>query len=311
VEYNSSCNLKDNSSLYFKELKVKHLKILYKCLIGDEIDSTTLIYNLNSILNEIVNDSVFNLNFLDCFILLLEIRMSSIGNKILLQLNENTTLDVNLEQLVKILKEIDLSLLMPESFENNITIHLRLPTLLEISQFSNNEDFFYYFIEKIIIKDQVLNFEMSHEQKILNHLPAKVYAFFYKKIQKIIYHFNSINLLSYNSHIKEPILYFNFNINNLCLIIKLLFGNHLMVLYENIFALCKIGNFTPEYIENCSPGEYLLYVKKLEEFNKSRSESSELSHDLTPDMFGENVDEEPLNPYESSNLPPITSAFQG
>lgn len=311
MDYCSLCNLKDNSKVYFKELKVKHLKILYKCLVGDEIDHSILIFNLNHVLTEIVDDSIVNLNFLDYFILLLDIRMVSIGGKITLQLNENTSLEVNLEQLVKLLKEIDLSLLEPETFENNITIHLRLPTILEISQFTNNEDFFYYFIEKIIIHDHVLNFETIYKQKILNRLPAKIYASLYRKIQKLVSHFNEINLLSYNIHIKEPVLLFNFNISNLCLIIKLLFGNHLMVLYENIFALCKIGNFTPEYIENCNPGEYLLYVKKLEEINKPENGSSGVEHSLEPDMFDDGVYEEPLNPYESSNLPPITSTFQG
>lgn len=314
MRYNSKCVLKENNSLiFFQELKVKHLKILYKCLIGDEIDTEVLIFNLNVILKKLIKEIPHNLNFLDYFIILLEIRMSSISNKITLQLKENTTLEVNLEQFIKILRDIDLSLLSPEFFKNDITVYFRLPSLHEIAKFSSNndEEFLYYFLDKIQIKDEILSNDIIFSQKILNQLPAKIFATIYKKIQKIILQFNQINLLSYNVHIKEPILYFNFNIDNLCLIIKLLFGNHLMALYENIFALCKIGNFTPEYIENCSPGEYLLYVKKLEEFNKASSDHTKSDQSLAPDNFGEDVYDEPLNPYQSGNLPPITSPFQG
>jgi hypothetical protein len=313
VGYYSKCKLKHNQEVFFKELKVKHLKILYKCLIGEEVDADTLIFNLNFILNIVVKNIPPNIDFLDYFILLLEIRILSIGNKITLQLKEDTTLEVNLEQFSNILKSTNTEdLLKPEIMPEGITFYFRLPSISEVSFFcKNQEDLIYNFLDKIQIKNQIYNKDEFHSQRILNILPAKFFAIINKRIQKIISYFNKINLLSYNEHIKGTELYFNFNIHNLVLLIKLLFGNHLMVLYENIFALCKIANFTPEYIENCSPGEYILFVKKLEEFNKSSSESSDTSHDLAPDMFGESVFEEPLNPYESPNLPPVTSQFTG
>jgi hypothetical protein len=313
VGYYSKCTLKNSQEVFFEELKVKHLKILYKCLIGDEIDINVLIFNLNSILDIIVKNIPSNIDFLDYFILLLEIRILSIGSKITLQLKEDTTLEVNLDQFSNVLKNINIEdFLKPESLSEEVTFYFRLPTLLEVSNFSKTpEDLIYNFLDKIQIKNQTYGKEELCSQKILNVLPVKFFAAINKRIQKIISHFNKINLLSYNNNIKDVELYFNFNIHNLVLLIKLLFGNHLMVLYENIFALCKIANFTPEYIENCSPGEYILFVKKLEEFNKSSSESSTTNHDLSPDMFGDSVFEEPLNPYESPNLPPVTSQFTG
>ncbi len=311
--YYSKCTLKNSQDVFFEELKVKHLKILYKCLIGDEIDTDTLIFNLNSILNVIVKNIPSNIDFLDYFILLLEIRILSIGNKITLQLKEDTTLEVNLEQFSGVLKNINIEdLLKPESLSEEVTFYFKLPTLSEVSNFSKtSEDLIYSFLDKIQIKNQTYKKEEFYFQNTLNHLPARFFSIINKRIQKIVSHFNKINLLSYNKHIKDTELYFNFNIHNLVLLIKLLFGNHLMVLYENIFALCKIANFTPEYIENCSPGEYILFVKKLEEFNKSSSESTTTNHNLSPDMFEDNVFEEPLNPYQSPNLPPVTSQFTG
>mgnify|MGYP000222916683 CR=1 FL=1 len=99
----------------------------------------------------------------------------------------------------------------------------------------------------------------------------------------------------------------NFNIKNLCTFIKLLFNDQLLSIYENIFALCKLGNFTPEYIENCTPGEYILFVKKLEQLNKTNTQQP--SNDMNINN-GEPLDSyDSINPYESDDLPPITSEF--
>jgi len=313
MDYYSKCVFKNSHEFFFKELKVKHLKTLYKCLLGDEIDADVLIFNLNFILNEISKNPTHEIDFLDYFILLLEIRMLSIGNKLTLQLKENTTLEINLEQFINILKNIDTdSILEPETLPEGITFYFKLPTLSDISDFSKNEEkLIYSFLDKIQIKNHFFKKDEFFSENVLDKLPAKFFATINKRIQKIILHFNKINLLPPNININDLQLYFNFNINNLVLLIKLIFGNHLMVLYENIFALCKIANFTPEYIENCSPGEYLLFVKKLEEFNRSSSEPQESNHDLASDVFGGNAFEEPLNPYESPNLPPVTSVFNG
>lgn len=307
--------LSDGNILYFKELKVKHLKQIFKCTLGDEFDKEILLYNVNDVLSQLIEICPSKLNFLDYFILLLQIRMTSIGKTIKVQLNTNTTMEINLEEIFKIFKKVNFeSFLSPDKFNDQITIYYHLPTILEILQFTKTpENIFYYFLDKIEIEKEIYIFKNILEcEKIINHIPSRFFSTINKKIQNIIHYFNQINLLSYNSFIKEPILYFNFNINNLCFLIKLFFGDHLMALYENIFALCKIGNFTPEYIENCSPGEYLLYVKKLEEYNKLNTEQpQETIHSLEPDMFGDSGFDEPLNPYKSSNLPPITSSFSG
>jgi hypothetical protein len=79
-----------------------------------------------------------------------------------------------------------------------------------------------------------------------------------------------------------------------------------MSLYDNIMILCKLNHFTPEYIENCTPGEYLLYMKRLEEMN-SKSQQNENSSNFAEEV----INEESFNPYENDNLPPITSEFTG
>ena len=79
---------------------------------------------------------------------------------------------------------------------------------------------------------------------------------------------------------------FNFNISNLGIILKLLFGEQLLTLYSNIFNLCSQGNLTPEYIENCTPGEYILFVKKIEEVQQISKSSLPVDVNIPTESFG-------------------------
>ena len=67
-----------------------------------------------------------------------------------------------------------------------------------------------------------------------------------------------------------------------------------------MFTLCKYANISPEYLENCTPGEYSIFAKQLEkQFNVSSSTSSKqykeelFANDIDPNKafgdFGNNV----------------------
>ncbi len=308
----SFVELTENKTISFKELKVKHLKTIYKCLLGDEIDNVLLFNNLNNILKKLTGRKVEDLNFIDFFILLIEIRCSSISDTITLQISENTTFDLNLNRVLQEIKKIDLNtLLEPESLDE-VTFYYKLPSILEIYKLNTNKEISYdIFLKKIKIKDNEILFkEESEKEEIFKKLPAKFFSLIFKRTKKIIEHFNSINLLDYNKEkVNDIDLFFNFNIKNLSNLVKLLFGNHLLSLYENIFALTKIGKIPPEYIENCTPGEYLLFIKKLEELNKTSQKNDQ--EQFLSNSFEDPMDDDPLNPYERGDLPPITSEFTG
>lgn len=307
MSFVTKIQLKDKI-VYCEELKVKHLKTIYKCLLGEEIDAESLLFNLDNIFKTITEIETKKLSFIDFFIILINLRCSSIGNIINIQISENTNLELNLFKFIEELSKIEIEELLSCSKFNDITIHYKLPTISQIIEINNNpENICNFFIQKIEIKDQSYTIDNLEEaDKILKNLPAKNFTTVFKRVQNIVQYFNSVNLLNYNKHIEQQ-LFFNFNIKNLTTLIKILFGDHLLSLYENLFALCKLGNFTPEYIENCTPGEYILFVKKLQEANKQEQAPQQNSFDEET----ENLFEEPINPYESGDLPPITSQFSG
>lgn len=294
-----------NRNIVFRELKVKHLKIIYKCLLGDEPDPKIIIKNFNNIIQHITDlseEEILNLNFLEFMCLLFEVRSISIGNIIYAEIPDmpNFKIEININKFSEIINQIDLNDFLKKETKDNFEIHYRLPTITELAELTTNttiENIYNLFIEKINYLDTVIDLsklDKSETNKILQHLPAKLTTYFIQKTFLLLKTFNNINLISYIHGLENKQLPLNLNINNLIGILKLIFGDHLLTLYENIFAICKLANFTPEYIENCSPGEYLLFVKKLEKLT-SKNQISDIP--VSSENFSESL--------EYPDLPPI------
>lgn len=297
----------NNSNVFYKELLVKHLKIIYKTLVGDEPDPTTVINNFNNIIIELTNltiEDIYNLSFVDYFLLLFELRCTSIGNTIFAELTdkENTKIEININKFIEAIKQINLKKILTTDFIENFEVIYKIPSILDCVEINKKENFetsHRYFLKQIKYNNLIIEFNTLDNiacQKILEKIPAKITAAIIKKTYQIMEYFNQINLLTTITALQDRTLAFNFNINNIIFLIKLLFGDQLMSLYDNIFMLCKQSNFTPEYIENCTPGEYFLYIKKLEaQAPKRRSNEIDIS----------NSDQVNSDPF--ANLPPITS----
>jgi hypothetical protein len=311
LSFVNSTNI-NNQNIFYKELKVNHLKIIYKTLLGDEPDAELVFVNFNNILKDLTSyseDELNQLDFITYFILLLEIRCTSIGNTIITDLPDkvNTSVEINIHKFIDILKEIITTnnVFFKEEFKD-IAITYRYPCIKDILKINNSTTFDSFYpglVDTIQVKDTIIDFKKINKSDyttILNQLPAKITSVIIKKAYSIVEQFNKVNLLQNTFGLEDKHLYFNFNIKNLISILKLVFGNQLLSLYDNILALAKVGNMSPEYIENCTPGEYILFTKRLEQLNSQQNKQSQetpIQSDIADD----------LNPYESPDLPPITS----
>ena len=267
-----------DKTLFCKELKVKHHKTILKSLLGDTPDYESTFYNISNILAELTDLKIEELNqfnVIDYFLLLFEVRSLSIGSSIAAETTGEKVIKIklNISKFGECLKNIDVKELLQTETVDDINIEYKLPTILDIVNIDINsqETIYKLFVKALTVKDlyiDLASIDTKSRSKILESLPAKITSHFNKRSQSLITKFNNINLLSYLSGLKDKQLIFNFNINNLGSILKLLFGEQLLTLYSNIFTLCNQGNLTPEYIENCTPGEYILFVKKIEEINQ-------------------------------------------
>lgn len=232
-----------NKQVIYKELKLKHYKIILKCLIGDQIDIPNFLLNINSILEEITNlsqDDILNLNLLEYLLLLTEIRITSIGSTI-----------------------------FAVSKSNKNTFNIEIPlnkTLDEIKKCLNNyEPLFFKDLNFVIplVKDLVNKKEFLFIKEDVNNLPVR----FIKNINQGNKKFNNYFQQYYFFNLptnKQYSLKLSVNLKDFIELIKILYNENLISIYDNIYYLSKICNFSAEYLENCTYGEFKIFVKKTE-----------------------------------------------
>ena len=232
-----------NKQVIYKELKLKHYKTLLKCLIGDQIDVSNLLLNINNILQDITNltlDEILNLNLLEYLLLLTEIRITSIGSTIF-AVSKSSKHTFNIEiPLNKTLDEIKncINNYKPLFFKN---LNFVIPLVKDIV---NKKEFLY-------IKEDVTNLPVRY-LKDINQGNKKFNSYFQQ-----YYFFN----LPTN---KQYSLKLSVNLKDFIELIKILYNENLISIYDNIYYLSKLCNFSAEYLENCTYGEFKIFVKKTE-----------------------------------------------
>lgn len=238
-----------NKEVIYKELKLKQYKNLLKCLYADPIDASNLLLNLNNILKQLTNlteQEILNLNLLEYLTLLIDIRVTSIGNSIFAVYNaenESVNIDIPLNNTLNEIKKC-LNEFKTFTYKDSITeITFDIPT---VNNFLNKE-FFY----------------IKEDENYIKQLPVKYLKIINKNFKK----FNSYieQYYFFNPGIKKYSIKFSLDKINYIQLIKILFNENLISIYDNIFYLSKICNISSDYLENCTYGEFKIFVKKTEE----------------------------------------------
>lgn len=291
------------SSLDFKELDLKQYRQLLKCFLGDEVYADLIFNNTDHIIKELTSLSykqINNLNFLDYCLLLFNIRQVSIGDTVSLyaedveqkQLKIDLRISKVIEQIVD--KKI-ITLLTPETIDQ-CCIEYRLPSIREILTLEKQKDIYSiytFFLKTIKFSNSTIDLEdytIEEREEIIQKIPVKVMTGLTKRTHSIIEHCNKINLLqSLNSKSFDKKLYLTLNSQIIAFVIKLIYNTSLESIYELMFALSKAANFSGSFLDDCSPGEFYFFTKKLEEISARQQESNNLNAE--------------------SGLPPIVSEF--
>ena len=271
-------NLLDKEIIH-GELNVKDYKIILKCLLGDTLDVPALFLNLNNILLKITNlkkEELYNLNIIEYFLLLLSIRTNSIGGIIFATYNGEKKINLQIP-LNEIIEELTYFLENYQPFTINIKNISTVVTLPKIKDFLVKED--QSFIEDISINNTVVNIEQ---------LPVSVYKKINDKISLLKNNIN--NLYFYKPVIEDYIIKFTSNLKEYVSLIKILFNENLLSVYDNIFYLSKVSNFSAEYLENCTYGEFKLFVKKTENLYKNTTPTPVQSLPVEDEMDQVDID---------------------
>jgi hypothetical protein len=272
------------------EFTLKEYKVLLKSLLSIERSPEIFIDAVQELLShktDILVHEIQQFNFIRFFILLIHLKCTSASSIIEIQTeinNKKTDLHLNLVKFTDYLNAINLSQLLTSDYVDDVKITYRLPTVKEVLM-SEPQELVHQFINSVSISNKLnLEFtELSAQEKreAYNSLPLKIAIIIKKRADNIISYFNNIDLLTCIPELLGEInLFFNYNKSNLTALIKLIYGEDLKVIYENQFLLAKYGNVSAEYLENCTLGEYNIFVSLLNKDVNSKKDTSSLSQGI-------------------------------
>lgn len=268
---NFPIKLKDKT-VYCKELSVKHYKEILKAIYGDEPSEEVFVETITDVIKQLVNEDlkpvVDELSIIDTFLVLLRLRINSMGDTTTIILKSNkkeATLELRLDWIEKELSEFNNSICNKTLEYENIKFKFNAPSCKRLLS-KTDTDYLYFLEELCISEEKSLKIKTNEEaKKVFDRLPIKGSITFIKYFNEFLDKLQEINFLKqYNSFSKE-VLGFVPNIQSVIWFTKLIFNESIETFYNNIYYLCQISHFNPEYIESCTPGEYIFFSKKLEQ----------------------------------------------
>jgi hypothetical protein len=258
--------------------------------LGEEPDIENVFTNLLNILTDTTfynTDKLQSLSIIDFLLIIIHLRCISIGNSIQLEIKDqkNTKITLNLYKVIEILKQ-PLNFNLTQDVKN-IKIEYCFLSVKDFLFANNNIDnellALKGHIKKIYFSDkeyiEVSKLDNESFLQLFKALPASYSAIIFKHIAELTQQLNQINILK---HLTDKNLSLYLNQNTFTFILQILFSKNLLPLYENIFALAKFANISPKYIEQCTPGEYIIFVKLLESILKEQNLQRNVSNSLPP-----------------------------
>jgi len=253
-----------------EELKVHLYKDLLRSIYGEQPNIYIFIDTIKNILNTLSGISfeyIDSISIIELFSCILQLRMNSMGDRIVVVLKSDDKKKKNVEIRLDWINN-DL-MVFCDTFVNktiqltdNITAVIESPSVSRLLE--KTEDEYLYFVKAIKIEDNTFKINSNKElNDILEQLPIKATMALVEHFEKIVTNITNLNFLE-RYGVTEQNLNFIPTIDNLLWFTKLIFSESLDTFYDNLFYLSYIGHIELSFINQCTPGDYIYFVKKLE-----------------------------------------------
>ena len=278
----------NNTDIQYRELSVSAYKIILKSLLGDIPTPKIIFTNINNLLIEYTNlsiEKIETLNFIDLFILITNIRMISLGSDISFNITKDEIplrITLNIDKILNILTKSKTDYLNSSILNvGDYKISFKIPTILELLSYDSNINaeldgvIFIKSIQNINIPEIYIemgsNLTIYERNLIFNKFPSIITNKILKHLRTILEPMQNINIIDILNNTKVSSEYkipFDINIYNLAFFIKILFLDDLMSIYNNIYSLTTNSHMSGEYLENCTVGEFQIFVSNLKSSQK-------------------------------------------
>ena len=276
--------------LVCSELTVADYKQILKCSFGDEPDPELFSETICDVIGKLTNKSsefVKSLPMSDVLCILIDLRLKSMGDVVTVSVKseeKQMSLDLNLSTIKEDIKQFYKPFCCSKITQKDLEIVLSVPSIEMLS--TKTDDEYLYFIKSVLLKKST--FEISNIEEasaLFEKISAKVASQIISHCRQFIESVKELNLLARYEGIEQK-LGFVPTIENLLWFVKLLFNEPLDAFYDNIFYLAKHVNMSAEYIESCTPGEYIYFTKKLEASIAAQNQGNQQQTDYQQNSEG-------------------------
>ena len=251
------------------EINLKLYKNLLKSLYGEEPDPNLFLDELFETFACISNKpkTFFqSLSYEQIFLLLLQLRTNTFGDSCQIVIKneneENQNIFLNLDNIkTDVMGAIEL--MCQPIVVDDILVNLKPPLLNHY----NATDLILNCVNSCVLLKENVKLEITtleEAKQLIETLSPKVVVQISNAYKRFVQEIENLNFLEF---VKDKNYFLGLSQpfdQSIVWYAKLFFSENLSTLYENIFYLAKYANFTPSYLENeCSPGEYIFFVKKL------------------------------------------------
>jgi hypothetical protein len=298
-----------NKKIWVKEITSKLYRDLVKSLYNN--DTTEFLQHLSYIIEYVYPGIIQeDLNVVDKVIILLHTRSICINPDLKLKAkcpktDKEFECTVRIEDLIGRLENINYTRAVKQ---DNVEVVHTIAKVKDEFQFIDISDERYFStqlassIDSITVNDQSLLFkDLTFEERleIIEKLPLVLAAKVYESIISVETELSLIKLLTVRSPFTGDYIVdlpVSTDVKTLLEFCKLIFNDDLGNLYRIAFNLINKGNFTPDYVEQITPAEQLLYWNYVIQQNQKEQEAydsaQKSNNSSTPNYGGQQIGKE-------------------
>jgi len=264
-------------TIRFKNLNNSHYFDILKFITNNDEEGLNDYFD-NLILDLIINKSIFsNLSNLEKFLILLEMRSSSVGDSLQITGTNSSKIDLSIISIKNTIqtKVNELDLIKSLKCDNNYNIFLSIPKTFLID---NIDKMYTEIIDKIEIEDEILNFfnlTSIEKEIIINNIPATISGNILNYIRNIQSSIGQINIITGNEKFGLETIKLSVFDKTMFLFLKSIFTDDLYNYYELQYNLSNKMSVSYDHFMKMSPNECKLFINFYNKEMKKQEEAQQ------------------------------------
>ena len=273
-------------TIRFKNLNNSHYFDILKFITNNDEEGLNDYFE-NLILDLIIDKSVFrDLSNLEKFLILLEMRSSSVGDSLQITGNNASKIDLSLMSIKNTIQskvdKLDLNVCLKCGI--NYNVYISIPKIFLINDI---DKMYTEIIDKIEINDEVLSFfNLTYIEKnlIISNIPATISGDILSYIKDIQSSIGDINIITGNEKFGLETIKLSVFDKTMFMFLKSIFTDDLYNYYELQYSLSNKMNVTYDHFMKMSPNECKLFINFYNNEMKKQEEAQQKQGGSMPSL---------------------------